>query len=174
MAPHGDLPLSQPHWLWCWHRVHCYFVYLTITQAAHCSLFLPLCHLSPITPYYANSSLHGYCSARHQWCHSSDWQLQNMSSMGCHPPAHTPALFTLYCSVYASSWDVTMITQIDVHHNRTSQRAHWDYIWEEQEKRGKTRSTTMNSFPVSKHNYLKYFELLGCLCHPEQNRFIRE
>lgn len=48
---------------------------------AHCS---SQCHLSPITLYYANSSLNGYCSARHQCCHSSDWQLQNMCSMGCH------------------------------------------------------------------------------------------
>lgn len=86
--PMETSPPSQPCWLWCWHiswhRAHCYFVYLTVTQAAHCSLFLPQCHLSSITLYYANSSLHGYCSARHQCCHSSDWQLQNMCSMGCH------------------------------------------------------------------------------------------
>ncbi len=87
-APHRDFLMSEPCWLWCWHaswhRVHCYFVYLTVAQAVHCSLFLPQCHLSPKTPYYANYSLHGYCSARLQCCHSSDWQLQNMCSMGCH------------------------------------------------------------------------------------------
>lgn len=79
-TPYQGLLLSEP----CWHRVYSYFVYLTVTQAAHCSLFLPQWHLSPITLYYANSSMHGYCSARHQCWHSWDWQLQNMCSMGCH------------------------------------------------------------------------------------------
>lgn len=83
-----------PCWLWCWHtgwhKVDCHFVYLTVTLAVHCTFFLPECHLSTITLYYANSWLHECCSVRHQCCHSLDWQLQNT---GLSSPAETLVLF---------------------------------------------------------------------------------
>lgn len=109
--PHRDLPLLTAPLIVCWHTgwnsVHFYFVYLTVTQPSQSSLFHPQCHFFSITLYYANSSLHGYCSARHQCCHSSDWQLLNMCSRGCHL-LQKHGSFQKHCSVYASLWDLNI------------------------------------------------------------------
>lgn len=86
---------SADCWHIRWHKLHCYFAYLTVTPAAHCSLFLPHCHLSPITLYYANSFLNGYCGVWHQCCHPSDWRLQKHVFDELSSPAETPLLFRL-------------------------------------------------------------------------------
>lgn len=104
-------PLSTPRWLSRWHEVHWYFVDLTVKQAARCSLFLPQCHLSPITWYYANSSPNGApdISAVIPQIDSprtcARWVVISGRNTGS---------FQTHCSVYPSLWDLN-ITRTRTH-----------------------------------------------------------